>query len=134
MNMYTFKYSSISTNGELSSWQGVQIEYEGSRRLLSRQKEDTLDGRNWMWKGLADRNVKGMTGYSIVFVGESLQIHLSGKGRLYLFGVSFKLRAKKEKKTHNVVGKRKPWRIFEWKDDMKPLYFKKLNITVRWLG
>ena len=72
MNMYTFKYSSISTNGELSSWQGVQIEYEGSRRLLNRQKEDTLDGRNWMGKGLADRNVEGMTGYSIVFVGESL--------------------------------------------------------------
>ena len=57
---------------------------------------------------MADRNVKGTTGYSIVFVGESLQIHLSGKGQLYLFGVSFKLGAKKEKKTHNVVGKRKP--------------------------
>lgn len=47
---------------------------------------------------MADRNVEGMTGYSIVFVGESLQIHLSGKGGLYLFGVSFKLGAKKEKK------------------------------------
>ena len=84
MNEYTFKYSSISTNGELSSWQGIQIEYEGSRRLLSRQKEDMLDGRNLMWKGLADRSVEGMTGYSIVCVGESLQIHLSGQGGLCL--------------------------------------------------
>lgn len=51
---------------------------------------------------MADRNVEGMTGYSIVFVGESLQIHLSGKGGLYLFGVSFKLGAKK-KQTHTRI-------------------------------